>query len=185
MNNNTITEPNRQTHPYPHPHIFFDAEGTLYVTKKGRHYSEFWEGERTIENAKRIFELDKTMHKLLEMLKTKKIPMYLVSKHDHEQLLLELLEHFDVKDYFQEILLNGDKGQRIRELANRKNIPLNHCYMLGDQYNLDIEPVQKVGAKAFLVERKHNRHYSGQKVADNKTFLNLVWEQMTTNETEL
>jgi FMN phosphatase YigB (HAD superfamily) len=172
----------RKNNTNKQPHIFFDAEGTIYVTKKNHHYKDFWEGKRTIKEAKRIFKLDKNMQKIMEQLSSWNIPMYLVSKHDHEDLLLDLLEYFDVKKYFQEILVNGDKGERIKDLAVQQKIPLSQCIMLGDRYELDIEPVLKAGAMAFLVQREYNSHYTGPNVTDRQMFLDLVQEQMKENQ---
>jgi len=150
-------------------HVFFDAEGTLYVPKDGHSYADFWDGEHTLERAKKIFKLDNGVVVLLERLKKAGIPSYIVSKH-REELLIELLEHFGILNYFDEVLVNGDKGDRIKEIAKSKKITLNNCTMLGDNYYHDVLPALRIGANAFIVDRDYNREARGPRIINLMDF---------------
>lgn len=135
--------------------IFFDAEGTLYVTRKGFTYSDFWK-EPDLNRAKKMFKLDKNVLKVLRYLRERKVPMYIVSKHN-KKLLIALLSHFGIQEFFEEILINGDKGQKIKALANQRNIPINSCIMVGDCYELDIKPTVREGIRSLLINREYNK----------------------------
>ena len=76
-------------------HLFFDAEGTLYETKNNYEYIDFWNGEHSLERAKKIFRLNDEIKIVLDKMKKKGIPMYVVSKHE-EELLPELLLYFGI-----------------------------------------------------------------------------------------
>jgi FMN phosphatase YigB (HAD superfamily) len=160
-------------HPHQKLHIFFDAEGTLYVPRKAHDYSEFWSGHQTINNAKKIFKLDKDALKLLTRLKNEKIPMYVVSQHKKE-LLIELLEYFGIKDFFTDVLVTSEKGKRIEQLAKSKQIPLDKCLMIGDRYDLDIAPVLEVGGAALLIDREYNQYTPAPRIKNYDEVLKLI-----------
>lgn len=144
-------------------HIFFDAEGTLYVTNEGKDYNDFWNGEHTLERALEFFHLDEGMIEFLTYLKRSGYVLYVVSKHIDE-LLLGLLEYFGITDFFNEIMINGDKGQRINDYISRRNISPEECVMFGDHFDLDIDPVIRVGVDAILVSREYNRNVDAFRV---------------------
>ena len=166
------------------PHLFFDAEGTLYITRNDRmKFKDFWDGDHTIERAREMFTLDSGVKELLEYLSKENIPMYIVSKY-HKDLLPELLEHLEIRSYFTEVLINGDKGERIEEYLVKNNIDRRKCLMLGDMYDLDIEPVRDRGIFAILVDRYYNRNHEGPRMGDFNEFYENFLECSARHENE-
>ena len=144
--------------------IFFDAEGTLYVPKKGFTCSDFWKGEKTLERALEIFELDGGVKEMLE--KFKDLKMYVLSIHIKE-LLEKILSHFGIIEYFEDVLvieLGESKAERMKEYSNQNNILLQDCMMIGDTYIFDIKPMKDIGVKALLVNRSYNTEYDTQRI---------------------
>lgn len=133
--------------------VFFDAEGTLYVPRKGKSYSSFWEdGEHSLERAVEHFKLNDGVLETLERMKKMGFTMVVVSTHKPE-LLPSLLEHFGVKEYFSDIIINGDKGTRMIEFLKEKGIPKNFAVAVGNNRTIDIEPAERVGIKGYLLAR--------------------------------
>lgn len=137
-------------------HIFFDAEGTLYVPKSGYTYSDFWMGEQSIERAIEIFQLDIGIKEMLKNLKEDHKHLHVVSKHK-EDLLPGLLDSFGILDLFETIIINGNKGERIKEFIDKNDIAKDDCAMFGDTFDIDIKPVEKQGIRSYLVDRDYNR----------------------------
>ena len=154
-------------------HIFFDAEGTLYIPKNNFSYNDFWDGEHTLKRAKKTFKLDNGVKDLLKKLRKANFPMYIVSKHNYE-LLHNLLSHFKIKYYFTEIFINGNKGKRIKEVIKKKKISKNYCIMIGDIYELDILPVIKIGIKAIIINREYNTHIQAPRINNYNELLKLL-----------
>lgn len=154
-------------------YLFLDAEGTLFLPKKGLSYLDFWDGERTLDKAKEVFELDPSTIKVLEELKRMGITMYIVSKHE-EAVLPSLLEHFGIRKFFKEVLINGDKGLRIKKQAAADGIPLERCLMVGDMYSLDIAPCLREGIKCYLLDRKYNRKENAPRLKSLYELLKVI-----------
>ena len=153
-------------------YLFLDAEGTLFLPKEGLSYLDFWAGEHTLERAKDVFELDPATVEVLEKLRKMGITMYVVSKHE-EAILPSLLEHFGIRKFFKDVLINGDKGQRIREQAAADGIPLDRCLMVGDMYSLDIAPCLREGIKCYLLDRKYNRKENAPRLKSLRELLRV------------
>jgi FMN phosphatase YigB (HAD superfamily) len=131
--------------------VFFDAEGTLYVPKKGRSFDDFWEGgEHTLERALENFELNDGVIETLKELLKKRTKLVVVSVHK-EDLLPGLLEDLGVREYFADVLVNGDKGDVMMKYLNDNNIPKENAMIVGDKYDIDIEPARRVGIKGLLL----------------------------------
>jgi len=152
--------------------VFFDAEGTLFNPKPGFTIEDFWSNP-SLERAKRIFELDSHTREVLEYLKANNIPAYIVSLHE-ESILPGLLEFLGIKDYFIRILINGDKGRRIRELADQEGIPIESCVMVGDRYELDIQPTAREGIRGFLLDRPYNQGPDAHRIRTLDEILKLL-----------
>jgi len=133
-------------------HLFLDAEGTLYVPKDGRTAVEFWLGEHTIERAVRLFKVAEDVAPALQRIQELDIMMHVVSLHK-DIILPQLLDELELGNHFEDLLINGDKGIRIRQYAESHGIPLEDCLMVGDRIDLDITPVQNAGIKAILIDR--------------------------------
>jgi len=139
-------------------HLFLDAEGTLYLPRKGYTARDFWKGEHTIERATEMFEIpDNVISTLAEMRKSG-VVMHVVSLH-LEGLLAKLLDSLGIGHFFHDLIINGDKGKRIEAYASEHGISRNDCLMVGDRYDLDIAPVHARGIRAILLDREgSNRH---------------------------
>jgi len=73
-----------------------------------------------------------------------------VSVHK-EDLLPGLLVQLGIREYFADVLVNGDKGDVMMKYLNDKNIPKENAMIVGDKYDIDIEPAEKVGIRGLLL----------------------------------
>ncbi len=137
--------------------VFFDAEGTLYRPKRGKSYEDFWEcGEHTLERAKEHFELNHCVAGILMMLKGRDYLMAVVSKHkDH--LLPELLEHLGIDEFFSEIMIGNEKGPMMLNYLKERGIRRADAVMVGDTYDLDIAPAEKMGIRGIHLDGEKRR----------------------------
>lgn len=136
-------------------HVFLDAEGTLYVPHRGRTAWEFW-ADPSPEHAKDFFVLDEGVREALGALRGSVDSLCIASKNSKE-VLDALLEDFGIRDCFDEILLNGDKGRQILEYLRARGHDRRDAVMVGDTPVLDIFPLQRAGIEAILVDRPYNR----------------------------
>jgi FMN phosphatase YigB (HAD superfamily) len=143
-------------------HIFLDAEGTLYVPKNGRSRWEFW-ADSSPENAEEFFELDAGVEEALRRLRKKAHTLGLVSWNS-EPVLRALLRKFKLREYFDCILINGDKGKRIESYLERNGLRKEEAIMVGDMPKLDLYPVRKAGIDAILVDREYNWYVKAEKI---------------------
>jgi putative hydrolase of the HAD superfamily len=131
--------------------VFFDAEGTLYVPKKGRSFDDFWEGgEHTLERAAEHFRLNDGVTETLRVLAEKDYLIVVVSKHK-EDLLPDLLERLGIMDFFADVIINGDKGDIMVNFLRKRDIPKDQAVIVGDIYEIDIKPAERVGIKGYLL----------------------------------
>lgn len=143
-------------------HIFLDAEGTLYVPKNGRSRWEFW-ADPSPECAEEFFELDAGVEEALRRLRKKAHTLGLVSWNS-EPVLRALLRKFKLREYFDCILINGDKGKRIASYLARNGLRKEEAIMVGDMPKLDLYPVRKAGIDAILVDREYNWYVKAEKI---------------------
>lgn len=153
-------------------YLFFDAEGTLYVTKSGEPFQKFWLGEPSLERALSMFKLDLDVYSTLEKFYKAQVPMFVVSKHK-EELLPLLLDGLGIKKFFQKVLINGDKGKRIREFAEKHDFPLDKCYMIGDNLELDIISARREGVNGIFLDSKNNHTLKGPRIQKISELLNF------------
>lgn len=134
--------------------VFFDAEGTLYRTKEGKEYSDFWEGgEHTLERAVNTFELNDGVAETLSELNDKNIQLAVVSVHkDH--ILPHLLAHLGISDFFGRIMINGDKGDLMSAFLIDRGISKKEALMVGDTYEIDIKPAKREGIRSLELGRE-------------------------------
>ena len=159
---------------HPKFFIFFDAEGTLYIPKTGHSYSDFWDkGPHSLERAKNIFKLDRKAKAVLRELRKLGIPMYIMSIHD-ETILPGLLNHFKIKHFFEDILINGDKGARISTYTINHQIPTNRCIMVGDRPEIDIIPVKMEGISTILIDREYNKDFITSRINNLDDLIKLL-----------
>jgi FMN phosphatase YigB (HAD superfamily) len=135
-------------------HVFLDAEGTLYVPRRGRSRWEFW-ANPSPEAALEFFELDKGVKEALEELRERVDTLCVVSKNPAE-ILDALLVRFGIRHLFDEIMLNDNKGKLIASYLYRKGLRREDSVMVGDMPTLDLFPVRKLGIEAVLVDRSYN-----------------------------
>ncbi len=135
-------------------HVFLDAEGTLYVPKDGRSRWEFW-ADPSPDKAVEFFELDTGVKESLERLRSQVITLCLVSRNPPE-IIDALLDKFGIRQYFDEILLNGNKGKQIAKYLYRRGYRRDESVMVGDMPVLDLYPVKRVGIESILVDRDYN-----------------------------
>jgi len=143
-------------------HIFLDAEGTLYVPKNGRSRWEFW-ADPSPEGAEEFFELDAGVEEALRRLRRKAHTLGLVSWNT-EPVLRALLRKFKLREYFDCILINGDKGKRIESYLSRNGLRKEEAIMVGDMPKLDLYPLRKAGIEAILVDRDYNWYAKAERI---------------------
>jgi phosphoglycolate phosphatase-like HAD superfamily hydrolase len=135
-------------------HLFLDAEGTLYVPKNAKPHWEFW-ADPSPDAAVEFYELDKGVLETLEALRGQMDSICLVS-HNPEPILSALLEKFNIRHFFDEIMLNGDKGKQIAEYLIRHGYRRENALMVGDTPKIDLYPVRRFGVESILVDRSYN-----------------------------
>jgi FMN phosphatase YigB (HAD superfamily) len=143
-------------------HVFLDAEGTLYVPRNGKSRWEFW-ADPSPEAALEFFELDAGVFEALVKLRERVDSVCIVSMN-REEILDALLDKFGIRDFFDAILLNGDKGKRIAEYLDAHGFDRSEAVMVGDMPVLDLYPVRAVGVEAILVDRHYNRKAKAERI---------------------
>ena len=139
-----------------------DAEGTLYVPKRGRSRWDFWENP-SAEAAVDFFELDKGVRQALEQLRGAVDTICMVSRNS-ELILNALLDKFEIRDYFDEVMVNGHKGRKIEDYLAKHGFRKEESIMVGDMPSLDIIPVKEYGVEAILVDRPYNRSVVNERI---------------------
>lgn len=147
-------------------HVFLDAEGTLYVPKQGRSRWEFW-ADPSPELALEFFELDEGVRDALDALRGDVDTLCLVSRNT-ESILSALLDKFGIRGYFDDVLLNGDKGKNIVRYLSERGLDRDEAVMVGDMPRLDVYPVKNKGVEAILVDRVYNRGDSAERISGVK-----------------
>jgi phosphoglycolate phosphatase-like HAD superfamily hydrolase len=143
-------------------HVFLDAEGTLYVPKNGLSRWYFW-ARPTPEDAVKFFELDKGVVPALEKLRLEVDTLCLVSLNS-KPVLDAILDHFDIRKYFDCVMVNGNKGERIEKYLDERGLRKDDSVMVGDTPSLDLDPVLRAGIYAILVDRDYNRNARAERI---------------------
>jgi len=148
--------------PRKFKHVFLDAEGTIYVPKKGRSQYEFWTNPSP-EAAIDFFELDKGAAEAIRELKGRVETLCIVSLNP-EPILSALLKKFGLADAFDDIMLNGNKGKLIRDYLRKHNMRADEAVMVGDMPRIDLFPVRNAGVESLLVDRYYNRWARAERI---------------------
>ena len=143
-------------------HVFLDAEGTLYVPHMGKSTWEFW-ADPSPEHAKDFFVLDEGVGEALRSLRDRVDSLCIVSRNS-KPVLDALLEDFGIRDYFDEVILNGNKGKQISKYLAKRGYDRREAVMVGDTPVLDLYPVQKAGIEAILVDMPYNRQADAERI---------------------
>jgi phosphoglycolate phosphatase-like HAD superfamily hydrolase len=143
-------------------HIFLDAEGTLYVPKNGMSRWYFW-ARPTPEDAVEFFELDKGVIKALEKLRAEVDTLCLVSLNS-EPVLDAILDHFDLRRFFDCVMVNGNKGHRIEKYLKERGLSKADAVMVGDTPALDLYPVIRAGVHSILIDRDYNQGHAAERI---------------------
>lgn len=125
---------------------------------------EFWD-RPTREHARLVFRPAPGIHAALARLVAAGCRLVVLSRHD-ALLLPTLLEEFKVAVYFEDVLVNGDKGERAARWLAQKGLPPEEALMVGDREDLDIEPLRRVRIPVRLVDRPYNRHVEAPRLYD-------------------
>lgn len=144
--------------------VFFDAEGTLWGPRPGRTMKEFWR-RPTREHARMVFQVSANVRSVLGRLKQSGCRLVVLSRHD-EKLLPQLLEEFHLSTFFDDVLINGDKGERAIAWLKAQNMTPHNALMVGDREDLDILPLRRVGIHAVLVDRPYNERVDAPRLHD-------------------
>jgi len=142
--------------------VFLDAEGTLYVPKKGKMAWEFWTNPSP-EAAVDFFELDIGAREALETLRRQVDTLCVVSRNP-EDVLFALFDRFGIRNYFDAIMLNGDKGDHILEFLAKNGLSRRNALMVGDLPRLDLYPARRAGVEAILVDRFYNQGVDAERI---------------------
>lgn len=143
-------------------HVFLDAEGTLYIPHRGRSTWEFW-ANPSPEHARDFFVLDDGVAEALRSLRGRVDSLCIVSRNS-KPILEVLLDDFGIRDYFDEIILNGNKGKQIVKYLAERGYDRKEAVMVGDTPMLDLYPVKKAGVEAILVDRPYNRQADAERI---------------------
>ena len=149
--------------PKKYKHVFLDAEGTIYVPRKGHTQYEFWAGEHTPEEALGFFELDVGAAEAIRELRREAETLCLVSLNPMP-VLDALLQKFGIKDAFDEIMINDNKGRLIRDYLRKHNFRADQAIMVGDMPRIDLYPVKRIGIEAILVDRYYNQGVAAERI---------------------
>lgn len=155
-----MTEDARKSRRFKH--VFLDAEGTIYVPHRGRSTWEFW-ADPSPEHAKDFFRLDEGVAEALDSLRGRVDSLCVVSKNS-KPVLDALLSDFGIREYFDEVILNGDKGREISKYLSERGYDHRDAVMVGDTPALDLYPVRKAGIEAILVDRPYNRGVDAERI---------------------
>lgn len=147
-------------------HVFLDAEGTLYVPRHGRSRWEFWT-DPSPELALDFFELDEGVLEALERIRDMSDTLCLASRNSPE-ILDALLDKFGIRHYFDDILLNGNKGKNISRYLSKHGLSRDEAVMVGDMPRLDVFPVKEHGIEAILVDRVYNKYADAERITGLK-----------------
>lgn len=143
-------------------HVFLDAEGTIYVPHRGRSAWEFW-ADPSPERARDFFRLDEGVAEALGSLRGEVDSLCIVSKNSRP-VLDALLDDFGIRGFFDEVMLNGDKGKEIARYLRERGYDRRDALMVGDTPSLDLFPVRKAGIEAVLVDRPYNRWAAAERI---------------------
>jgi len=143
-------------------HVFLDAEGTLYVPHSGRTTWEFW-ADPSPEHARTFFELDEGVADALASIRGRADNLCIVSRNTKPILDL-LLDDFGIRDFFDEVILNGNKGKQIARYLSQRGLERRDAVMVGDSPVLDLYPVRRAGIEAILVDRPYNRCADAERI---------------------
>lgn len=149
--------------PKKYKHVFLDAEGTIYVPRKGHTQYEFWAGEHTPEEALGFFELDAGAAQAIRELRREAETLCVVSLNP-KPVLDALLQKFGIRDVFDEIMINGDKGHLIKNYLRMHNLRADQAIMVGDMPRIDLYPVKRVGVESILVDRYYNQGVAAERI---------------------
>jgi len=147
-------------------HVFLDAEGTLYVPRHGRSRWEFWTNPSP-ELALEFFELDDGVREALVKIRERSDTLCIASRNSPE-ILAALLDKFGIREFFDEILLNGNKGKNVSRCLSRRGLSKEDALMVGDMPRLDVFPLKEHGIEAILVDRVYNRYADAERIAGIK-----------------
>ncbi len=143
-------------------HIFLDAEGTIYVPRAGRSRWEFW-ANPSPEAAVDFFELDSGVKEALGTLRERADTMCIVSWNT-KPILDAMLDKHGLRGFFDDVLLNGDKGRRIKSYLRKHGLRPEDSVMVGDTPVLDLYPVRREGIDAVLVDRDYNKFARAERI---------------------
>lgn len=143
-------------------HVFLDAEGTLYVPHRGRTTWEFW-ADPSPEHARDFFELDEGIVDALISLRAR-VDSLCIASRNTKPILDVLLDDFGIRDFFDEVLLNGSKGKQIARYLAQRGYDRSEAVMVGDTPVLDLYPVRRAGIEAILVDRPYNRWADAERI---------------------
>ena len=143
-------------------HVFLDAEGTLYVPRGGKTTWEFWENPSP-GHAMEFFELDEGVAEALISLRGR-VDSLCIASRNTKPILDALLDDFGIRDFFDDILLNGNKGKQISKYLAERGLDRRDAVMVGDTPVLDLYPARKAGIEAILVDRPYNRMVDAERI---------------------
>lgn len=161
--------------------IFFDGDGTLWYPIKTKHTKKpHWIYEdKSIQDYHSHLMLIPTALSTLRKLKKLGIMTVVLSTHPHSKkeaykVIAGKVNHFNLEELFTEIHATRDyhesKGEYIKEILERMNIPKTKALMIGDNYLWDYRPARRAGIDALLVEsdymKKSKRLKTIKKLSD-------------------
>jgi len=149
--------------------IFFDGDGTLWHPKSSKykkpHHVYHTPGTHKDHTAK--MKITPTTYSTLKKLKREGIITVILSAHPQKLqeakiVINHKMEHFNLSDLFNEAhATRGDttsKPKYIKRLLKKYKIPKSQALMVGDTYEWDIKPVNRIGVDTLLIETSYNKN---------------------------
>jgi FMN phosphatase YigB (HAD superfamily) len=152
--------------------VFFDAEGTLWVTRSNFSTNDYWK-DPGLGSARRVFEVDPDASEVLRKLRTHGIRTVVVSRHV-APLLNELLDHFGLRDLFDEVLVVWDKAAAIQQYLGSHGLDASQAAMVGDTLEVDVLPAASIGVSSYLIDRTPGENRQAHEMARLSDVLPVV-----------
>jgi predicted HAD superfamily hydrolase len=156
----------------------YDAEFNFLVLKDrlseiiGARYPQYavfvneWLIDTELASECAVQRVDSDIRILLQELRQRKIPTYLVSDfYLPKSLFVLMLEHHGIADLFADIFVSSDdlltkrSGRRYSKLLTQLAIPAECLVMIGDNPEADIQQAMRHGIHAIQLDRSQQHHY--------------------------
>ena len=109
----------------------------------------------------RCVEFPEENKKTLEYIRTKDHRMAIVSNFDYSPTAYKLIDKFEIRSLFDEIIISGDVGWRkpkdiiFQAAINKLDIKASEALFVGDNYNADVVGSKAIDMDSVWINRKN------------------------------